>query len=82
MLTTEEAAALLAERGVMVRQRSHEHPPTARNIEHWCKAGVLTCERKGGPRRGVWLVAEEALEDFEPPTMGRKPGRTPRATTG
>jgi len=72
MLTTDEAAALLAERGVTVKQRGQAHPPTARNVEKWCKDGALACERKGGPRRGVWLVSEEALTGFVPPTMGRK----------
>lgn len=68
MLTTAEAAALLAERGVRVRGK----PPGARTVESWCKRGLIKAKRVGGPRRGIYLIEEENLKDFKPPLLGRK----------
>lgn len=74
MLTTEQAAALLNERGVTVKGRGQRpHAPSARTVEQWCRSGALKAERIGGPRRGAWLIDEAALAAFEPPAMGRKP---------
>lgn len=69
MLTTAEAAAFLAERGVRVRGNK----PGARTVEAWCKRGLLTADRIGGPRRGIYLIEQAELEKFEPPTLGRPP---------
>lgn len=75
MLTTAEAAAYLAERGVLVKGKNGEHPPTARTVEQWCRReGVLPCEHVGEGRRGFWLISEEALFSFTPPPMGRRKG--------
>lgn len=68
MLTTTEAAALLAERGIMVKVDT---------IKHWCQQGKFPNARRiGGPRRGTWLIPQGDLEAFIPPTMGR-----PKLTT-
>lgn len=72
MLTTEEAAKVLTERGVLVRGRGKEaHPPTARTVEHWCRSGVLASQHLGVGKRGMWLVSKDVLETFTPPIMGR-----------
>lgn len=76
MLTTEEAAALLAERGIAVRQRGEELPPTARTVEAWCRSGALKARRIGGPRRGFWLIDRVDLDTFIPPKMGRGKPKT------
>jgi hypothetical protein len=74
MVTTEEAAAYLAERGVLIKGKGTElHPPSARSVEAWCRAGVLECEHVGVGKRGMWLVSKDVLETFVPPTMGRRP---------
>ena len=70
MLTTEQAAALLSERGITIRQRGKEHPPTARNVEYWCRTGLIVSERIGGPRRGFWIIDADSLDSFVPPKMG------------
>jgi hypothetical protein len=67
-LTTAEAAAFLAERGVRVRG----NPPSARTVEAWCKKGQLPAQRIGGPRRGIYLIKQADLKKFEPPKLGRK----------
>ncbi len=77
MLTTTEAAALLTERGVLVTGRgTPPHPPTARTIEQWCRSGALTSTLVGVGRRGVRQISREALNAFQPPTMGRRPADT------
>lgn len=68
MLTTAEAAALLSERGIRVRGNK----PGARTVESWCKRGLIKADRIGGPRRGIYLIEEKALEGFEPPILGRR----------
>lgn len=75
MLTTAQAAALLAERGVRVKGKNGEHAPTARTVEQWCRRELLPCDHIGEGRRGFWLVSEEALDNFTPPPMGRRKGR-------
>ena len=72
-LTTTEAAAQLAERGVLVKGRGTDpHPPTARTVEAWCRSGALVCQHIGSGKRGFWLIDSTALETFIVPTMGRK----------
>lgn len=40
----------------------------------WCRKGYLEGAQKiGCGRRGRWAIPESALEDFEPPRMGRPP---------
>lgn len=70
MLTTEAAAALLAGRGVTVKQRGQERAPTARTVEQWCRTGKLKAQRVGGTRRGLWLIDKDDLDNFTPPRMG------------
>ena len=80
MLTTAEAAALLAERGVTVKGRGQEpHPPTARTVEHWCRTGALAGTNYGGR---VWLIEAQALDDFTPPIMGSAARRGPTGKGG
>lgn len=67
-LTTAEAAALLADRGILVR----DNPPRTRTIEAWCKRGVIRATRIGGPRRAIYLIDVTDLDGFEPPVMGRR----------
>ncbi len=68
MMTTAEAAALLAERGIRVRGNK----PGARTVESWCKRGLIKADRIGGPRRGIYLIKESDLLGFEPPSLGRR----------
>jgi hypothetical protein len=68
MLTTKQAAALLAERG---------QPVPERTIRNWCKLGVFPhAARIGSPQRGSWIIPESDLDGFTAPKRGRKPGRT------
>lgn len=60
MLTTAEAAALLAERGYTVK------PDT---VKHWCEDGKFPGATCPGGR--VWQIPREEVEAFEPPTRGR-----------
>jgi len=68
MLTTTEAAALLSERGIVVKTDT---------IKHWCQQGRFPNARRiGSERRGSWLIPQGDLDAFMPPTMGR-----PKATS-
>lgn len=59
-LTTTEAAALLTERGYTDRDGGPVKPDT---VKHRCAAGTLPgAHRVGAPRRGYWMIPEEALE--------------------
>ena len=71
-LTTDQAAAFLAARGVTVVSRQGRQPPTPQTVKVWCRRGVLTqTQRIGGPQRGYYLVTQDELETFVPPMMGR-----------
>lgn len=63
MLTTTEAAALLAERGFTVKRRraGGSGPPSADTIKHWALAGKLVGARK---RENRWLIPQEAIEEL------------------
>lgn len=65
MLTTVEAAALLAERGVVVK---------ADTVKHWCQQGKFPGAKAPANQRGVWLIPREDLDNFQPPKIGR-PGK-------
>jgi hypothetical protein len=71
-LTTAEAAARLTARGVLVCGGAYApHPPTAKNVEKWCRRGWLKAEHVGSSRRGFWLIEQAALDAFTPPIGGR-----------
>ncbi len=71
-LTTDQAAAFLAARGVTVVSRQGRQPPTPQTVKVWCRRGVLTqTQRIGGRQRGYYLVTQDELETFVPPVMGR-----------
>jgi hypothetical protein len=71
-LTTTEAATFLSARGVTVVSRQGRQPPTPQTIKVWCQRGVLAqTQRIGGRQRGYYLIAQDELERFEPPAMGR-----------
>lgn len=81
LLTTTEAAERLAERGIVVQGRSGLRPPDGATVTAWCRADRFPgAIRQGGPRRGVWLIPEEAVDTFEPPVMGRPPDDDPSPT--
>jgi excisionase family DNA binding protein len=61
-LTTTEAAALLQERGIMIK---------ADTIKHWIGRGLLKAHRIGSGQRSYWLIRREDLEAFTPPKNGR-----------
>ncbi|NNJ12231.1 hypothetical protein EKD04_018030 [Chloroflexales bacterium ZM16-3] len=74
-LTTTQAATFLASRGVTVVSRQGRQPPTPQTVKVWCQRGVLTqTQRIGGRQRGYYLVAQDELETFTPPAMGRPGG--------
>jgi hypothetical protein len=78
LLTTDQAAALLAERGITVISRSGRKAPDQDTVTAWCRAQRFAgAIRIGGRRRGVWLIPRAAVETFEPPPMGRPPDPTP-----
>jgi len=81
LLTTDQAAALLAERGITVISRNGRKAPDQDTVTAWCRAqrfpGAI---RIGGRRRGVWLIPRAVVETFEPPAMGRPPDSAPSAT--
>ena len=66
MLTPTEAAALLQGRGVVVK---------ADTIKHWCQQGLFPNARRTPGGRGIWLIPEGDLTDFQSPIMGRPKGR-------
>lgn len=71
-LTTNQAAAFLSAHGVTVVSRLGRQPPTAQTIKVWCQRGILKqTQRIGGRQRGYYLIAQDELETFEPPAMGR-----------
>ena len=73
-LTTTEAATFLAARGITVVSRLGRQPPTPQTIKVWCQRGTLSqTQRIGGRQRGYYLIAQDELERFEPPPMGRPP---------
>lgn len=77
-VTVDEAARILAERGVKVRDGKVLKPPSAFTIASWCRRGVLKqTQRQGGVRRGLWLIDRAELETFTPPKMGRPPAEMP-----
>lgn len=79
-LTTTEAAAFLAARGVTVVSRQGRQPPTPQTVKVWCQRGILSqTQRIGGRQRGYYLIAQDELERFEPPPMGRPPIPAPSA---
>lgn len=81
-LTTTEAAAFLAARGVTVVSRQGRQPPTPQTVKVWCQRGTLSqTQRIGGRQRGYYLIAQDELETFEPPPMGRPPIHDPSPAT-
>jgi hypothetical protein len=63
MLTTTEAAALLAERGYTVSRRRAGGigPPSADTIKHWARDGRL----KGAIKReNRWFIPRETIEEL------------------
>lgn len=67
-LTTAEAAAYLAARGVTV----HGQPPTARHVMNWCRNKALKATFRGAGTRGVYEIETADLDTFQPPRMGRR----------
>lgn len=64
MLTTTDAALLLAERGITA---------TPKKIMRWCLEGKIPgALPPTHPRRGQWLIPREALDAFTPPQRGRR----------
>jgi hypothetical protein len=76
-LTIEEAAELFRERGVTVRYRGKQVPPSLETIGRWCQAGLLKAERKGEGKRGIWLIDPAAAAVFTPPKGGRPQDEAP-----
>ena len=66
-LTTLEAAALLAERGIMVQ---------AATVQKWCERGKLLGAYKVGGARGPWLIPCASVEGFQPRGPGWQLGRS------
>ena len=54
-MTTAEAAAWLADRGLVLR------PAT---LQHAALRGTLVATRTGSVRRGEWVITEAALQTF------------------
>lgn len=66
MLTTDEAAALLSERGVKGYQGQ---PLKADSIKHMCARGVFPhAQKKRGPGRGYWLIPRADIDILYPST--------------
>jgi hypothetical protein len=60
MLTTTEAAALLAERGVKGYKGRGIQPDT---VKRWCYQGKFpNAKHYAGSGRGVWLIPQEDVE--------------------
>lgn len=79
-VTVEEAQRILAERGITVRYRGAQKPPSQEAIKRWCQDGILKhTQRKGGPHRGLWLIDAQELATFAPPKGGRPLEDTPSA---
>ncbi len=57
MMTAEEVADRFGVTGTTVRK--------------WCQDGKLNAEKFGVGNRATWLIAEESLAGFEPPSAGR-----------
>ena len=57
LLTVEEVAERYGVAGATVRK--------------WCQDGKLSAEKFGVENRATWLIAEESLAGFEPPSGGR-----------
>jgi hypothetical protein len=71
MLTTKKALEMLKARGVEVSY------PT---IALWVREGKFEgARREETPRGPVWLIPEESVVNFQPPTMGRPPKSKPEA---
>jgi len=70
-LTTAEAAALLAARGVLIRVHGETYPPRARHIAAWCRSGALPATSLGSGTRATWQIEQDALDTFTPPAHGR-----------
>ena len=76
MLTTAEAAALLAERGVTT---ARGRAPSAVDVQRWCWLGWFPgAVNTTHTRRGTWLIPREDVEVFHP----RKVGRPAHTTAG
>lgn len=69
--TTDEAAALLSERGLTDRTGG---PVKVDTVKHWRAQGKFphSVLVKRGPGRGYWLIPREDLDAFQPPG-GSKP---------
>ncbi len=62
MLTTDEAAALLTERG---HGGYRGRPLTADAVKHMCARGVFPhAQKRRGPGRGYWLIPVADVEAF------------------
>ena len=57
LLTVEEVAERFGVAGATARK--------------WCQDGKLVAEKFGVENRATWLIAEESLAGFEPPSGGR-----------
>ncbi|GAB4192855.1 MAG: hypothetical protein OHK0022_07280 [Roseiflexaceae bacterium] len=67
MLTTAQAAEILAHRGHIVK---------ADTVKHWCQRGLFPgAERIGNTRRGLWRIPQVDIDAFTPPRLGRPPKR-------
>lgn len=71
MVTTKKAQEMLAERGVEVSY------PT---LAQWTREGKFEgAEREETERGPVWRIPIDSVKKFEPPPMGRPPGKASTA---
>jgi hypothetical protein len=71
MLTTKKAQQMLAERGIEVSY------PT---LAQWTREGKFEgAEREETERGPVWRIPFDSVKSFQPPPMGRPPGKVSTA---
>jgi hypothetical protein len=71
MVTTKKAQQMLAERGMEVSY------PT---LAQWTREGKFEgAEREETERGPVWRIPLDSIKKFEPPLMGRPPGKVSTA---
>jgi hypothetical protein len=71
MVTTKKAQEMLAERGIEVSY------PT---LAQWTREGKFEgAEREETERGPVWRIPLDSIKKFQPPPMGRPPGKSSTA---